>query len=31
MMSMVLPLAIGIQISTGRCFGRGTSVMSFSW
>src|SRR5256885_4478510 len=27
--SMVLPLAIGIQISTGRFFGRGTTVMSF--
>lgn len=30
-MSMVLPLAIGIQISTGRCLGRGTTVISSSW
>ena len=29
-MSIVRPLAIGIQISTGRCFGRGTTVMSCS-
>lgn len=28
---MVLPLAIDIQISTGRCFGRGTIVISSSW
>ena len=27
-MSIVRPLAIGIQISTGRCFGRGTIVIS---
>ena len=28
--SIVRPLAIGIQISTGKCFGRGTQVISFS-
>jgi len=28
---MDLLLAIGIQISTGRCFGRGTQVISVSW
>ena len=27
-MSMVLPLAIGIQMSTGKCLGRGTTVIS---
>src|SRR5436309_3054110 len=27
-MSIVRPLAIGMKTSTGRCFGRGTQVMS---
>ena len=31
MNSMLRPLVMGCQISTGRCVGRGTRVMSLSW